>query len=76
MARSGKSSYSSNSLTNQSNGGILGSGIFGNFGSFVNCDAEDSSLYCNFIKFFNVFMALFFIGLVLYFLYFFFVKRK
>ena len=48
-----------------SNGGILGSGIFGSVGTFINCKAEDTSMYCNFMKFMNVFiMLLFLIGII------------
>ena len=49
------------------NGGILGSGIFGLFGSTVTCDSETSSLYCNFVKGFNVLIMLLVILGVLYF---------
>jgi len=38
-----------------SGGGFL-SGIFGLFGTIVNCDADDESMYCTIIKFFNLFM--------------------
>lgn len=46
--------------------GILGSGIFGLFGSIVNCDAESDSIYCSIMKMFNVLMV---IGIVCLFIY-------
>jgi hypothetical protein len=49
------------------NGGIMGSGIFGMFGTMVNCDAESKSMYCSLMKAFNVMMV---VGIVLYLLYF------
>ena len=50
----GKGSRSSSSMFSQNNGGIAGSGVFGFFGSTVNCKSDDNSYYCNFLKFFNV----------------------
>ncbi len=49
-----------------SNGGILGSGVFGMFGTTIKCDATDNSYYCNFMKFFNVFMVFLFFVFILY----------
>lgn len=51
------------------NGGILGSGIFGMFGTTINCNAESNSYYCNFMKIFNILMILGIVVFVLYFLY-------
>jgi hypothetical protein len=48
------------------NGGIMGSGIFGIFGTTIRCDSEDNSIYCNIMKIFNLFIM---IALILYFLY-------
>jgi hypothetical protein len=59
-----------------SNGGILGSGIFGHFGSLVNCKAEDNSMYCMFIKFLNVFLGIFIILFILYYVYMFFIYKS
>jgi hypothetical protein len=50
----GTKSPSSATTGSASNGGILGSGVFGMFGTMIQCNAEDSSLYCNFMKIFNV----------------------
>lgn len=58
------------------NGGIMGSGIFGMFGTMVNCDAESNSYYCNFMKIFNILMILAIIFFVLYFLYNFLKNKK
>lgn len=49
-----------------SNGGILGSGVFGMFGTTIRCDATDNSYYCNFMKFFNVFIVILFFLFILY----------
>lgn len=49
-----------------SNGGVLGSGVFGMFGTTIRCDATDNSYYCNFMKFFNVFMVILFFLFILY----------
>jgi len=48
------------------NGGILGSGIFGMFGTTIKCDSTDNSYYCNFMKFFNVLVVFLFIIFLLY----------
>lgn len=66
----------SKSSSNSSNGGILGSGIFGLFGTTIQCDSEDKSMYCNFMKFFNLLIALGMISLILYFVYLFLFSRK
>jgi hypothetical protein len=58
MGKLGRLSISNGSNTS-GNGGILGSGVFGFFGSTVHCKDSDNSYYCNFVKFFNfVIMAL------------------
>ena len=57
MARGGSSS---------SNGGIMGSGVFGFFGTTIQCPASDTSLYCSFMKIFNVLIVLFIILFILY----------
>jgi hypothetical protein len=59
-----------------SNGGILGSGIFGMFGSTVTCKSEDDSTYCQIIKAFNLLLIAFFIFSVLYLIYHFFTMWK
>ncbi len=65
MAKRMRVSRSNAGGANASNGGILGSGIFGHFGTIVNCNAEDDSLYCNFMKFINVlFMVIFLIAVI------------
>ena len=57
---------STNANTNASNGGIMGSGVFGMFGTMIQCKAEDSSLYCSFMKIFNVMIVVLVILLILY----------
>ena len=86
MAKGSKSSQYSNSSNNQavsnssnnqavSNGGIMGSGIFGHFGTMINCKAEDNSMYCTFMKFFNVLIALISICGIIYLIYLFLYKK-
>jgi len=58
------------------NGGIMGSGIFGMFGTTVHCDAESNSMYCNFMKAFNFMIVLFFILVILYVIYGFVSSKK
>lgn len=74
MARS--RSNSNYAMSQPSNGGIMGSGIFGSFGTFINCKAEDNSMYCNFMKFFNVLLVLLFIAGLIFLIYTFLIKRK
>ena len=59
MARGGGSSSSGG-------GGIMGSGIFGFFGTTIQCPASDTSLYCSFMKIFNVLMI---VGIIIFILY-------
>ena len=49
-----------------SGGGMLGSGIFGFFGTTIRCDATDTSIYCTIMKIFNLLIVFF---VVFYFLY-------
>ena len=66
MVKIGRISKSNGSNTS-GNGGILGSGVFGFFGSTVHCKDSDNSYYCNFVKFFNfVIMALVLFVIVYY----------
>lgn len=51
------------------NGGILGSGIFGLFGTVVNCSSTDESIYCNIMKFFNLLIVFGIIIFILSFVY-------
>lgn len=61
----------SNSNTS-GNGGILGSGVFGFFGSTVHCKDSDNSYYCNFVKFFNFVIMALVLFVIIYFIYTFF----
>jgi hypothetical protein len=54
-------------------GGILGSGIFGFFGTTIRCDSKDDSMYCNIMKWFNLLIVFFVVVYILYMLYNFFV---
>ena len=51
------------------NGGIMGSGIFGFFGTTIQCPASDTSLYCSFMKIFNVLIVFIIVFVILYFIY-------
>jgi hypothetical protein len=64
MAR--RSTRTTKNTNTDSNGGILGSGIFGLFGNVVNCDSTDNSLYCSLMKLVNVLIAIVTIGAILY----------
>jgi hypothetical protein len=66
--RVGGSSNNNNSTGN--NGGIMGSGIFGMFGTTVRCDANDNSMFCTLSKFVNVIIMIIFLCTVFYLLYF------
>jgi hypothetical protein len=65
----GKISVKNNNNTTQNNGGIMGSGIFGMFGSTVHCDANSNSFYCSITKLVNIIMMFFFLAIVFYLLY-------
>jgi hypothetical protein len=52
--------------TSSGAGGIMGSGIFGFFGTTIQCPASDTSFYCSFMKLFNLIMVL---GLIIFILY-------
>jgi len=52
--------------TGTTGNGIMGSGIFGLFGTIINCSATDTSFYCSFMKIFNVIIVLICIGAILY----------
>jgi hypothetical protein len=43
--------------TSGTGGGIMGSGIFGFFGTTIQCPASDTSFYCTFMKYFNLFIV-------------------
>jgi hypothetical protein len=50
-------------------GGIMGSGVFGFFGTTIQCPASDTSFYCTFMKYFNLFIVFIIIAYVLYIIY-------
>ena len=56
----------SNKQSSDGNGGIMGSGIFGLFGTTIQCPASDTSLFCTIMKFFNVFMVILLVAFILY----------
>ncbi len=47
-------------------GGVLGSGIFGVFGTTIKCDATDDSTYCSIMKMFNLLIVFLIVAYVLY----------
>ena len=60
------SNYESNNISN--NGGILGSGIFGMFGSQVVCKGTDDTIYCNFMKIINFLFGIIIICVIIFFI--------
>jgi hypothetical protein len=48
------------------NGGVLGSGIFGFFGTTIKCESTDNSIYCNIMKLFNLLIVLLVVIYILY----------
>ena len=50
-------------------GGILGSGIFGVFGTTIRCDSKDDSTYCNIMKIFNLLIVFLVVIYILYIVY-------
>ena len=64
------------SAAHSGNGGIMGSGIFGMFGTTIVCKAEDNTTYCNFMKIFNILMIVGIIIFILYIAYSFFFSSK
>ena len=64
----GKISVKNNNTT-PNNGGIMGSGIFGMFGSTVHCDANSNSFYCSITKLVNLIIMFFFLAIVIYLIY-------
>ena len=60
---------SNNNTNDPGNGGIMGSGIFGMFGSTVHCDANSNSFYCSITKLVNLIIMFFFLAIVIYLLY-------
>ena len=52
-----------------SNGGIMGSGVFGLFGTTIRCDSKDDSLYCNIMKLFNMLIVILLVCFIVYFVY-------
>lgn len=63
----------SKGVTTGGNGGIMGSGIFGFFGTTIQCPASDTSMYCSFMKIFNVLIVMLVVFAILYFMYTFFL---
>jgi hypothetical protein len=39
-----------------SSGGIMNSGIYGFFGTTIQCQSNDGSMYCSIMKMFNLFL--------------------
>lgn len=59
-----------------SSGGILGSGVFGLFGTTIRCDSNDTSIYCSIMKMFNLLIVFFVVCYILYFAYSYFNPMK
>ena len=65
MAKGGKGGGGSA----MNNGGIMGSGIFGMFGTVVQCKAEDTSAFCTLSKIVNMIIMIGFLILIIYLIY-------
>lgn len=59
-------SRSSSNYNSSSNGGILGSGVFGHVGTTIRCDSEDKSIYCNIMKLFNLLIVVMSVLFIVY----------
>ena len=59
----------SSSNFGSNNGGIMGSGIFGFFGTTIHCDSKDDSMYCNIMQMFNLLIVFFVVCFIFYFVY-------
>lgn len=46
-------------------GGMLGSGIFGMFGTVIRCDSTDTSWYCWIMKVFNLLIVFMIVAVML-----------
>lgn len=46
-------------------GGMLGSGIFGMFGTVIRCDSTDTSWYCWIMKIFNLLIVFMVVAVML-----------
>jgi hypothetical protein len=66
MAKGGKVGHA---VPTNNNGGIMGSGIFGMFGSTVVCKSDDTSAFCMLSKIVNVITMVIFLILILYLIY-------
>ena len=49
-----------------SSGGNFGTGIFGFFGTTINCASTDTSLYCNVMKLFNLLIVFIIVYYIVY----------
>jgi len=59
-----------------SNGGILGSGVFGLFGTTIKCESTDDSNYCNIMKMFNLLIVIAVVLFILYYAYLFMANTR
>ena len=57
-------------------GGIMGSGVFGFFGTTIQCPASDTSFYCTFMKYFNLFIVFIIVLYILSIIYSFVINTK
>jgi len=57
-------------------GGIGGSGVYGLFGTVIQCKAEDKSMYCNIMKLFNLLIVVLVVVYLAYIAYTFFGPKK
>ena len=63
-------------MAKTSSGGVLGTGIFGFFGTTIKCDSTDTSMYCNIMKLFNLLIVFLVVFYILYVAYSFISRKK
>ena len=66
MAKGGKGSVAAPAMNN---GGIMGSGIYGMFGTTVVCKSDDTSAFCMLSKIVNIIIMIGFLILIIYLIY-------
>jgi hypothetical protein len=59
----------SRGISSGNNGGVMGSGIFGMFGTTIHCQNSDNSYYCQFMKLIQVVSGILFLFAILYLVY-------
>jgi hypothetical protein len=70
MPRRSKSNSNSNSnMPMLGGGGIMGSGVFGHFGSINQCPADNDSFFCKFSRIFSMIFMVFTLLFIIFIVY-------